>query len=208
MLYLYYLYLFTYTGVHHNFHQIILFRLTVTQRVSLVGHKVIALPEYPSSPLVFIYRIYIEKYLCHKWLWLCSICHNHNAVISSCMTYHRVCKKSNRTGATSWTGTTCVSRAPELIPRFSVEFVLLNLYFFVLRFVDHCLSFCQFSFDHCFFCHLINGFRLLSWYHQTFPTGVGRKVITITHIAFSAIWANHETIIDSTKNVTLIVPKK
>jgi hypothetical protein len=185
MLYLYYLYLFTYIGVHHYFHQIILCRLTVTQWVSLVEQKVIALPEYLSSPLVFIY-IYIEKYLCHKWLWLCSICHNHNLVISSCMTYHLVRKL---TGWVPLVEQELLVFPPEFIPRFSVEFELLNLYFFVLPFVDHCLSFA--------FCHLINRFRLLSWYHQTFPTGVGRKVITITHIAFSAIWANHETIINS-----------
>ena len=31
------------------------------------------------------------EYLCHKWPWICSVCHNHNPVLSwLLMTYHRV----------------------------------------------------------------------------------------------------------------------
>jgi hypothetical protein len=33
--------------------------------------------------------------------YLCSVCRNHNPVTSPFMTYHRVCSKSNTTGATS-----------------------------------------------------------------------------------------------------------
>jgi hypothetical protein len=33
-------------------------------------------------------------------------------------------------------------------PIFLVRFVLRNLYFFMYRFIDHCLSFCPFSFRH------------------------------------------------------------
>ena len=37
------------------------------------------------------------QYLCHKLPQIYSVCRNHNLVISSFMTYHRVCNKSNRT---------------------------------------------------------------------------------------------------------------
>jgi hypothetical protein len=32
------------------------------------------------------------KYLCHKWPWICSTCRKHFPVLSSFMTYYRVCK--------------------------------------------------------------------------------------------------------------------
>jgi hypothetical protein len=35
-----------------------------------------------------------------------------------------------------------------------------------LCFVDRCLSFCTFSFGHCFVCSSINGFWLALWYLQ------------------------------------------
>jgi hypothetical protein len=36
-------------------------------------------------------------YLCYKWLRICSVCCTHNPVLSSFMTYHRDCDKSNST---------------------------------------------------------------------------------------------------------------
>jgi hypothetical protein len=33
----------------------------------------------------------VTEYLCHKWPRICSIYGNHNPVLSSFMTYHRVC---------------------------------------------------------------------------------------------------------------------
>ena len=44
------------------------------------------------------------------------ICHNHNLALSSFMTYHRVCNKSNTTGATSEGGTAYHYRAPKFTP--------------------------------------------------------------------------------------------
>ena len=35
---------------------------------------------------------------------ICSVCRNHNPVLSSFMTYHRVCNKRNMTGATCGVG--------------------------------------------------------------------------------------------------------
>jgi len=31
----------------------------------------------------------------NQMTWLCSVCRNHNPVLSSCMTYHWMCHKSN-----------------------------------------------------------------------------------------------------------------
>ena len=36
---------------------------------------------------------------------ICSVCHNSNRILSSFMTYHRVCNKSNTTSATYGAGT-------------------------------------------------------------------------------------------------------
>jgi hypothetical protein len=56
-----------------------------------------------------------------------SVCCNHNHVLSSFMTYHRVC---NTTGATSGTGAVYHSVAPVFTSGISgVRSVLLNLQF-------------------------------------------------------------------------------
>ena len=53
MLYLCYLYSFTYTGVQHDFHIIwCSCRLTVTRQVSHLEHELLTLQEHPSSPPV------------------------------------------------------------------------------------------------------------------------------------------------------------
>jgi hypothetical protein len=33
----------------------------------------------------------VMEYLCHKWPRICSTCRNHFPVLSSFMTYHRLC---------------------------------------------------------------------------------------------------------------------
>ena len=43
----------------------------------------------------------------HKWPRICSLCRIHNLVLSSCMTYHQVCNKSN--GKPSHGGNRCVT---------------------------------------------------------------------------------------------------
>ena len=43
-------------------------------------------------------------YLCHKWPRSWSVCRNQNVVLSSFITYHRVCNKSSTTCATSGAG--------------------------------------------------------------------------------------------------------
>jgi hypothetical protein len=44
----------------------------------------------------------INRYGCHKWPRICSVCCNHNVFLSSFMTYHSVC---NTTCANNVTGT-------------------------------------------------------------------------------------------------------
>ena len=38
---------------------------------------------------------------CHIWPQICSVCLNHNSVLSSFMTYHQVCNKKKLIGTTS-----------------------------------------------------------------------------------------------------------
>ena len=54
----------------------------------------------------------------------------YNLVLSSFMTYHRVCNKSNTTGGTCVAGTAYPSGTPELTTVF-VGFVLLGRLFFL-----------------------------------------------------------------------------
>jgi hypothetical protein len=100
----------------------------------------------------------VTEYLCHKWPWICSICRNHNPVLSSFMTYHRVCNKSNTTGTTCGTGTAYPSRAPEFIVGCSGVCVTRYLVVCVMC----CRSlFVHYSFKHCVVCPLsICGFWL------------------------------------------------
>jgi len=44
--------------------------------------------------------------------------HNHNLVLSSFMTHHWICNKSNTTGVTCGAGTVVPSGAPEFTPWF------------------------------------------------------------------------------------------
>ena len=57
----------------------------------------------------------ITEYLCHKLTQICCACRNHNPVLFSLVTYHRVCIKSNTTGATSEARTTHLSGEPEFV---------------------------------------------------------------------------------------------
>ena len=78
---------------------------------------------------------YVMEYLCHKWPRICSTCREHFPVLSSFMTYHRVCYYINTTGAISGAGTTYPSGAPEFIPVFSGVRVTRSLVLWVC-FVD------------------------------------------------------------------------
>jgi hypothetical protein len=76
--------------------------------------------DYPFGIFKFFEKFYgrhhdlIYSYIVPlpKWPRICSVCRNHNPFLSSFMTYHRVCNKSNTTAATSLAGT------PEFTPSF------------------------------------------------------------------------------------------
>ena len=60
----------------------------------------------------------IIEYLCHKWLRIYSTYRKHFSLLSSFMTYHRVCRYINTTDTTSGAGTADPSGAPEFTPGF------------------------------------------------------------------------------------------
>ena len=68
----------------------------------------------------------VTEYPCHKRPRICSVCRNHNPVLSSIITYHLVCNKNNTTGATTGKGTVYPSGAPEFTPGFKWGSCLLN----------------------------------------------------------------------------------
>jgi hypothetical protein len=55
----------------------------------------------------------VEEYLYHKWPPTCFVFRNHNPVLCSFITYHRICIKSNPRGATNIAGIAHYSGAPE-----------------------------------------------------------------------------------------------
>ena len=75
----------------------------------------------------------------------------HFPVLSSFMTYQRVCNYINTTDDTSGAGTAYPSWGPEFTPIVSGVRVTRSLVLYVC-FVDRCLSFCPFSFGHCVAC--------------------------------------------------------
>ena len=97
-----------------------------------------------------------------------SICRKHLPVLSSFMTYHRVCNQIDTTGATNGAGTTYPCRAPEFT-LIVMGFVLLDLqnYAYVLQIVV-----CPFPFAH----------RVLSFFDL--------RILTI-HLVYSNSSRNH-----------------
>ena len=84
----------------------------------------------------------------------------------------RVCKKGNTMGTTSGTVTAYPSNAHEFTRGFSRVRAARSLVFCIV-YVDHCLSFCSFSFGRCAVCSSsICGFWLLLWYLQNVHTHV------------------------------------
>jgi len=58
----------------------------------------------------------VTEYLCHKWPRIYSVCRNNNPVLSSFMTYHRVCDKIYTMGTTCGVGIAYPSGASEFAP--------------------------------------------------------------------------------------------
>jgi hypothetical protein len=80
-------------------------------------------------------------------------------------------------------GTADTSGSHEFTPCFSGVHVNRSL---IVCFADRCLSFCAFSFGHCFVCYSsIYGFWLPLWYLQTLLIGVvyGLRVWCLTPLS-------------------------
>ena len=82
------------------------------------------------------------EYLCHKWPRICSVCRNHNSVLSLFLTYHWFCSNRNTTGVLCGAGTAYPSTAPEFTPGFKwdlccsiVSFLCTVLYIILCPFV-------------------------------------------------------------------------
>ena len=73
---------------------------------------------------------------------ICSVSRNHNPVVSSFVTYHRVCNEDNTTGDTSGTGTAQLPEDLSSTPVIS----RIRQFFSVQYFVDHYLSFYTLNF--------------------------------------------------------------
>ena len=110
---------------------------------------------------------------CHKWPQLCC---KHSPVLSTFMTYHRVCHWNNSTGATSGGGTAYTSWAREFIPGFNWGSCCAIFSFCVV----FCLSFCPF-----FFAIVLSIFL---WFTASgFPFGIFKFLaITVSVLWFTA----------------------
>ena len=96
--------------------------LTVTEYMchTCHGHHItwLTVTEYLCHKCHGHYIIWltVTEYLCHKWPRTSSVCCIHNLVLSSFITYHRVCNKSKTVGVTSGAGTANPSGALAFIP--------------------------------------------------------------------------------------------
>ena len=82
--------------------------------------------------LFFISMIWltITVFLYNSWPRICSVCRNHNSVLSSLVIYLRVCKNSRTTGTTYGPETAYPSGALEFIPHFSGVHVARSVIFY------------------------------------------------------------------------------
>jgi len=75
----------------------------------IITSKVLRSPPWLGLPL---------RNMFHKWLRIHSTCRKHFPVLSSCMTYYRVCYWSNMTCSTGGTGAVHSSGEPEFTTGF------------------------------------------------------------------------------------------
>ena len=154
----------------------------------------------------------VTEYLCHTWPRICSICLNHNPVLSPFLTYRWVWIKSSTMSNTSGAYRNCLpfrcsSVNRGLFPNSGqVSYPLPNkvhpldtLVESSVRtgagncqefgfFQDHCLSFRPFLFDHCVVFPLINGFRLILWYRQTVLQANNANIVNTNKKCFNYVF--------------------
>jgi len=94
----------------------------------------------------------VTEYLPHKWPRIRSVCCNHYPVLSSFMTYYRLCNKSNTTSVTSGVGSAYYSGAPHVFSGvyFAQSLVFCLMFYrsrFIRLFFFFSLLYCLFFFD-------------------------------------------------------------
>ena len=99
---------------------------------------------YRHHDLLSRYKVYVSRMTTEMFQFVVIT----NPMLSSFMTYHRVCNKRNTTVATCEERISYSSGTPKFTPSFSGVRVTRSLVLCVC-FVDRCLSFCTFSFGHC-----------------------------------------------------------
>ena len=121
------------------------------------------------------------EYLRHKWPRICATCCKHFPILSLFINYHRFVTRLTR--RVSLVEQELHTLTEHLIssPVSSWVHVTRSLVLYVC-FVDHCLSFCAFSFGHCVVCSSsIYGFWLSLWFLKTLPI----KIIPQRSLEFS-----------------------
>ena len=89
----------------------------------------------------------INSFPCAPLKWICSVCCNHNSVLSSFMTYHWVCNKSNTTSVTCGPVRSTLSSPPLLVGSCGSILYFLCI---VLQIIV-----CPFSFSYSILCPLL-----------------------------------------------------
>jgi hypothetical protein len=135
----------------------------LAQRVPLVELELLIIKDklswshhFDSFTVATIIWLTVMEYLCHKRPRICSTCRKHFQVLSSFMTYHRVCNYINTTGVTT------LPKHLSSSTVFSGVRVTRSLVLCVCC-VGRCLFFCTFSSGHCVICPSIYGFWLPLW---------------------------------------------
>jgi len=118
---------------------------------------------FELTPLI---RLTVMEYLCHKWPRL--VVNTSRSFPRSWLIIGFVTRLTRRVSLVEQELLT-LSEHLNSPPIFSGVRVTRSLVLYV-RFVDRCLSFCNFYFGHCFVCSSIYGFWLPLWYLQTIHT--------------------------------------
>ena len=132
----------------------------------------------------------VMEYLCHKWPRISTTCCKHFPVLSSFMTYQRICNYINTTGATNQWNRICLPflSSPLVFSGVRVTRSLVLCVCLLYRW----LSFCPFIFGHCVVCSSsMYGFWLQLSYLQTLlayliATNVYRIMLMVNFIIFTA----------------------
>ena len=93
----------------------------------------------------------VTEYLCHIWSRICSLCRNHELVLSSFMNYHRVWSQSNSTESLVEQELLTLPEGLGSQPVFCGVHYAQSIDFWVV-FCRSVWSFCPFYFGNCIGC--------------------------------------------------------